>query len=39
MIQVGFDLIVIGALVAVATSRFQVVPRAAGLAREKRSST
>src|SRR5664279_2552997 len=27
MIQVAFDLVVIGALIAVATSRFQVVPR------------
>ena len=26
MIQVAFDLVVIGALIAVATSRFQVVP-------------
>jgi len=33
MIQVAFDLVVIGALIAVATSRFQVVPRAA---RERR---
>ncbi len=29
MIQVAFDLVVIGALIAVATSRFQVVPRPA----------
>jgi uncharacterized membrane protein len=33
MIQVAFDLVVIGALIAVATSRFQVVPRPA---RERR---
>ncbi len=39
MIQVAFDLIVIGALIAVATSRFQVVPRAARLGRDKPSST
>ena len=35
MIQVAFDLVVIGALIAVATSRFQVVPRAARIGRPK----
>ena len=35
MIQVAFDLVVIGALIAVATSRFQVVPRPARANRHK----
>jgi voltage-gated potassium channel len=34
MIQVAFDLVVIGALIAVATSRFQVVPRPTRTRRE-----
>ena len=36
MIQVAFDLVVIGALIAVATSRFQVVPHAPGSDRKNR---
>jgi voltage-gated potassium channel len=36
MIQVAFDLVVIGALIAVATSRFQVVPRAARIGRDRK---
>ena len=35
MIQVAFDLVVIGALIAVATSRFQVVPRRTSIRPEK----
>jgi voltage-gated potassium channel len=35
MIQVAFDLVVIGALIAVATSRFQVVPTPARARRHK----
>jgi hypothetical protein len=35
MIQVAFDLVVIGALIAVATSRFQVVPNRAWVSRHK----
>lgn len=38
MIQVAFDLVVIGALIAVATSRFQVVPRAARIRPENSKS-
>lgn len=38
MIQVAFDLVVIGALIAVATSRFQVVPRPARIRPEKSTS-
>jgi len=37
MFQVAFDLVVIGALIAVATSRFQVVPREARRARGEKS--
>jgi voltage-gated potassium channel len=36
MIQVAFDLVVIGALIAVATSRFQIVPRAARIGRDRK---
>jgi hypothetical protein len=35
MVQVAFDLVVIGALIAVATSRFQVVPTPARVRRHK----
>jgi voltage-gated potassium channel len=38
MIQVAFDLVVIGALIAVATSRFQVVPRRTRIRLEKSTS-
>lgn len=38
MIQVAFDLVVIGALIAVATSRFQVVPRSARVGNPRRSA-